>query len=478
MHNVSFEATLRLDSKAESWTMNRITKALLRTSWSLRTGLILSLLACPLLADSPGAIEASAGNWPHWRGPTADGRADADAHPPTHWDAKTNIRWTVDLPGEGSSTPIVWGDQIFVLSAEATDRKAESPTIVDTADKTEPPDVFYRFTVTSVDRNSGQIRWQKVAAEQVPHEGKHQTHTYAAGSPTTDGQRLYASFGSRGIYAYTLSGELLWQVDLGDMQTRLGWGEAVTPVLAGDKLIVNWDEEKNSFITALDTRTGKQLWKVERPEEATSWNTPLVVEVGGRQLVIANGTHRAKAYEVETGKEVWACGGQTVNAIPSPLRFEDTVICMSGFRGAAAIAIPLDSQGDVTDSPKLRWKVDKGTPYVPSPALSGNRLFFTKGNEDILSCIDARTGQSLSAPKRLSGAKSIYSSPLVAGGHIYFAGREGTTIVIKDNATLDTVAENSLGETIDAAPIALGNQLFLRSWKKLVCIDSTTNATR
>lgn len=436
----------------------------------LSAGLALSISSGFLNSGSLQAASPESQNWPHWRGPTADGRADASAHPPTHWDTNTNVRWVAELPGEGSSTPIVWGDQVFVLSAEATDRKSEKPVVADGADKTVPPDVYYRFIVTSIDCNSGKVRWQKVATEQVPHEGRHQTHTYAAGSPTTDGERLYASFASRGIYAYTLDGRLLWQVDLGDMQTRLGWGEAVTPVLAGDHLIVNWDQEAGSFITALDKRTGKQVWKVERPQEATSWNTPLVVEFGGRTLVVANGTHRVKAYDAATGEEVWQCGGQTVNAIPSPVRFEDTVIAISGFRGAAGIAVPLDSQGDVTDSPRLRWKIDQRTPYVPSPALSGDRLYFTSANSDILSCVDARTGKSLAPPKRLSGVKALYSSPLVAGGHVYFAGREGTTVVIKDDATLEIVAENSLGEPIDASPVAVGNQLFLRGWTKLFCI--------
>lgn len=452
----------------------KTSSVLRRRAAALKIGLIGSLIGSLvsgwLIGPSLQADEPQSQNWPHWRGPTADGRADASAHPPTHWDAKKNIRWTAELPGEGSATPVVWGDQVFVLSAEATDRKPEKPPVADDADKTTPPGVYYRFIVTSIDRNTGKVRWQKIATEQVPHEGKHQTHTYAAGSPTTDGERLYASFGSRGIYAYTLDGQLLWQVDLGDMQTRLGWGEAVTPVLAGDKLIVNWDQEGGSFITALDKRTGKQIWKVDRPQESTSWNTPLVTDFGGRTLVIANGTHRVKAYDAATGEELWQCGGQTVNAIPSPVRFEDTVIAVSGFRGAAAIAIPLDSQGDVTDSPRLRWKIDQRTPYVPSPALSGDRLYFTSANSDILSCIDARTGKSLAAPKRLSGVKSLYSSPLIAGGHVYFAGREGTTVVIKDDASLETVAENSLGEPIDASPVAVGDQLFLRGWTKLFCI--------
>ncbi len=409
-------------------------------------------------------------SWPQWRGPDANGCAAADARPPIKWDKSTGIQWTADLPGEGSATPVVVGGRIFVLSAQATDRKAETPPVADPTDKTQAPDVYYKFFVTCIDRVSGKTLWQKLATEQVPHEGRHETHTYAAGSPTTDGQRLFASFASRGIFAYAFNGDLLWEVDLGDMQTRLGWGEAVTPVLADDKLIVSWDQEKDSFIAALDTKTGKQIWKTERENEATTWNTPLVVKTGTRTLVVVNGTHRVKAYDVQTGEEVWQCGGQTVNPIPSPVRFEDTVICLSGFRGSFGTAIPLNSQGDVTDSPTLRWKINAGTPYVPSPALSQNRLYFTQANADILSCLDAATGKELAPRKRLS-IGTLYASPLVAGGHVYITGREGTTIVLKDDSTLETVATNVLSDKIDASPIAVGKQLFLRSWTKLYCIE-------
>ncbi len=409
-------------------------------------------------------------NWHHWRGPSANGKAVDSARPPIMWGSTKNVRWSTELRGEGSSTPIVWNDQIFVLSAEATNRKAEIPPQADPAAKTVPPDVYYKYWVTSIDRATGKKQWEKLATEQVPHEGKHQTHTYAASSPTTDGEHLYVSFASRGIYCYTLSGDLVWQTDLGDMQTRLGWGESVTPVLVGDLLIINWDQEQDSFIAALDKRTGQEVWRNARDGEATSWNTPLIVEYSGKSLIVVNGTQRVRAYDAATGKEIWNCGGQTVNAIPSPVQFGDSVICMSGYRGAMAVAIPIDSRGDVTDSPDLLWKLDQGTPYVPSPAVSEGWLYFTGTNADILSCVDAKTGKPLAERKRLSGVVGLYSSPLVAGGHVYFAGREGTTVVIKDSPALEIVAVNKLDGTLDASPIAVGSELYLRSWSKLICI--------
>ncbi|MDZ4850554.1 MAG: PQQ-binding-like beta-propeller repeat protein [Pirellulaceae bacterium] len=417
-------------------------------------------------------------NWMQWRGPTADGVAGMQARPPLHWDLKTNIAWIAELPGEGSATPIVLENQVFVLSAEKTQRKSPKPVSNDTRAKTIPDEFFYRYIVTSFDRNTGERRWQKIATEQVPHEGRHETHTNAAGSPTTDGERLYASFGSRGIFCYSIDGELIWQVDLGDMRTRYGWGEAVTPVLAGELLIVNWDQEEDSYLIALDKRTGETVWRTERPGEVTSWNTPLVTEFNGKSIIVVNGTGSAKAYDAGTGEVLWACGGQTTNAIPSPIRFQDTVICMSGYRDAFACAIPLDSRGDITGNDLLRWKVKQGTPYVPSPIVSKERLFFTAGNTDVLSCIDARTGKSLLERKRLAGVTSLYASPMLANGHLFFVGRGGTTVVIKDNESLDMVSVNELNDAIDASPVAVDNQLFLRGWKKLYCLQESSSGTK
>lgn len=421
--------------------------------------------------SEPPSSQDVAANWHQWRGPNANGSAAESAKPPVAWDAKKNIQWTADLPGQGSATPAVWGNQVFILSAQKTDRKAETPTVPHETAKTIPPNIYYQFNVTSIDLETGQVLWQKMATEQVPHEGHHDSHTYAAGSPTTDGERLYASFGSRGIYCYTMSGDLIWQKDLGDMRTRFAWGEAVTPALAGDALIVNWDQEDDSFVVALNKVTGEELWRKTRPDEKTSWNTPLITEADGRTLAILNGSGKACAYDVANGEVVWECGGQTINAIPSAIRFEDCVICMSGYRGAASFSIPVNSKGDVTGSASIRWSHPSGTPYVPSPTLSGKRLLFTTGNTDILTCLDAATGKSLLDRRRLPGVGGFYASPLAANGHLYFVGREGTTAVLKDNESLDVVGTNQLDGIFDASPVAVGRRLLLRSWDKLFCIS-------
>lgn len=433
----------------------------------LHSTFLLPLLAASAAASNPPGAE---NNWHQWRGPASTGQAAETARPPLQWSESENVAWKLDLPGEGSSTPIIWNDLVFVLSAVATDKPAETPFAPHPDAKTLPPNVYYRYIVTAVDRASGMVRWQKVAAEELPHEGKHNTHTYAAASPVTDGVRLYASFGSRGIHCYTLDGRLLWSKDLGDMRTRFAWGEAVTPALAGDLLIVNWDQEENSFIAALKSETGEEVWRQARPDEKTSWNTPLITEVNGRLIAVVNGSGKARAYDVSTGDVLWECGGQTTNAIPSPLRFQDVAVCVSGYRGAASFAIPLNSTGDITGSEKIRWSYPEGTPYVPSPSSSGNRLYFTGGLGDILTVLDLATGKPIGDRIRLSGVGNCYASPLIADGRVYIIGREGGAVVLQDTAPFETLARCKLEGNFDASPVAVGNQLFLRSWNRLYCI--------
>ncbi len=438
--------------------------SLLHAVQAILAGLVVLVTANTLAADDH--------NWPNWRGPFLNGSASPHAQPPLTWSEGCAGSWKLDLPGEGSATPVVWNGRIFVLSAEQTDRKAERVPETHPDAKTNPPEHYYRFLVTAVDSHSGQLIWQKSVTEQVPHEGRHPTHTYAAGSPVTDGQRLYVSFGSRGIFCLSLDGDLLWQRDLGDMRTRYGWGEAVTPALSGDRLIINWDAEEGSFVTALDTRTGDELWRRSRPTEPTSWNTPLVVQSADRTLAVVNGTGRARAYDVSSGEVVWECGGQTTNAIPTPLAYQDLVVCMSGYRGSAAIGIPLDSVGDLTGSNQIRWKHSRGTPYVASPTAAGQHLFFTAGRSGFLTVLDLKTGATISERMRLDGIEDCYASPLAAAGHVFICSRNGTTVVIRDRPPFETVARNQLTGKLDASPVAVGSQLFLRSWSTLYGFSS------
>jgi outer membrane protein assembly factor BamB len=384
-----------------------------------------------------------------------------------------NLKWKAPLSGRGSSTPIVWGNQVFILTAVPTDRTATASLVPDPRfeKKTTPPACYYRFLVMSLDRQTGKLRWQHTAAERVPHEGHHPTTSYAAGSPATDGRRLYVSFGSFGTYCCDLDGKLLWQRDLGRMNTRLGWGEAVTPVVHGDALLLNWDQEAESALYCLDTRTGETRWKVDRDEHNTSWNTPFVVESkSGLTEVIVNGTNRARGYDLANGKELWACGGMTVNAIPSPVCDATTAYLMSGYNGSAACAVALDAAGEITNTAKVLWKHRRGTPYVPSPLLANGRLWFTQVNQGLLTTLDVVTGKPILDRVRLKGLTSLYASPLAAAGRVYLLGRDGTTLVLRQCDQLEVLATNHLDDEFDASPAAVGKELFLRGEKFVYCL--------
>jgi outer membrane protein assembly factor BamB len=287
-----------------------------------------------------------------------------------------------------------------------------------------------------------------------------------------DARLLYVSFGSFGIYCYDLAGNPQWQRDLERMNTRLAWGEAVTPVIHENRLLLNWDQEKDSALICLDAGTGNTLWRTPR-DEATSWNTPLVVEHQGHTQVVVNGTKRARGYDLETCKELWQCGPMTVNAIPSPVAADGIVYCMAGYQGSAAVAVPLESRGDVGEAKQWTWRINKGTPYVPSPLLLGDRLIFTQGNNALLTILDRKNGQALLDREHLPDQQSFYASPVAAAGRIYLVDREGTTLVLKQSDKLDILATNRLADHIDASPALVGRRLFLRSDKCLYCVEET-----
>jgi outer membrane protein assembly factor BamB len=418
---------------------------------------------------SHGFASAQEADWPRWRGPEGTGVAP-QADPPVEWSETKNVKWKVEVPGEGHGTPIVWQDRIFLMTAIPTSKPAPSPAKPDADAKTTPPTNLYQFVVLCLDRESGETVWQKVARESAPREGRHTTNSYASASPVTDGERLYASFGSEGLYCYDLGGKLLWEKDLGDMRTRSGWGEGASPAVSDGVVIVNWDHEDNSFIVALDAKTGDEIWRKPR-DEPTSWGTPLIVEHDGTKQVIVNATNRVRSYELSTGKVLWECGGQTVNAIPTPVADDEVVYVTSGYRGSLLVAVPLDARGDITGSEKVLWSRNRGTPYVPSPVLVNNRLYFTAQNTSALTCVNVKTGEVVFGPERLPGISNVYASPVAADGRIYFAGREGTTVVVEASDKFTVLTQNTLDTGIDASPAIVGKQLFLRGTKHLYCIE-------
>lgn len=413
--------------------------------------------------------------WPSWRGPLGNGMAPG-ANPPVEWSETRNVAWKIPVPGRGSSTPILWGDQVFLLTAipeggvsAAPAEGPEGPGRGGRGGRGEAPSQPQRFTVLAVGRDDGKVRWQQTARVQVPHEGHHKDHGFASASPVTDGRVLIASFGSFGLYAYDLKGKLLWEKDLGDMRTRNSFGEGSSPALHGTTVVVLWDHEGEDFIVALDIRDGRELWR-QRRDEPTGWSTPLIVDHGGKAQVVVNGTNKVRAYDLATGSLLWECSGQTANAIPTPVADDGRVIVMSGFRGSALQVIRLGGSGDLTGTDSIVWSHNKGTPYVPSPLLYGNRLYFLSGNNAMLSIFDARTGKPEVEMERLNGITGVYASPVGAAGRVYLAGRDGGVVVLKEGPRVEVLGTNHLEDGFDASPAVVGNRLYLRGRTSLYCL--------
>lgn len=466
--------------------------------------------------DQPGA-----GNWANWRGPHYNGVAP-QGNPPIEWSEQENLRWKVALPGQGSGSPVIWGDKLFLLTAipagepaakhstpagtepvsrldesrrsshslDGGDQSAQQAVALLQSDRSgrerrrgdrprrsrrggfgggPAPTTPYEFVVLCLDRNTGETLWRQTARKEVPHEAGHETNSLASASAVTDGKLLYASFGSRGIYCYDLDGKKVWETDLGEMETRGAFGEGATPALHGDTLIVPWDHEGPSFVVALDAKTGDEKWRVDR-DEPTTWATPLVVPRGDGFQVVLNGTNRVRSYDLENGELLWECGGQAMNPIPTPVADDERVYVMTGFRGFALYAIPLDAEGDLTDTDRIAWKRNDGTPYISSPVLSNGLLYITKDRNAILSCLEAATGKEHYTNKRLPGLGTLYSSPIAVAGRLYYFDRSGAAIVLKDGPEFEILAENQLDETVDASPAVIGDVMYVRGEKSLYAI--------
>ncbi len=434
-----------------------------------------SLLAA-LIATIVGS-HANADNWAHWRGPTGNGVA-MNANPPVEWSDTKNVKWKVAIPGRGSGSPVIWNDQVFVVTAVSVEGGSPS---VQPANNPRSQGRRRRgggggslskmqFKLLCFDRADGSLIWDQTATEATPHQGTHSTNGFASASPCTDGTHVYAHFGSRGLYCYSMDGKLKWKRDdLGKMETRNSFGEGSSPTLAGDKIIVPWDHEGQSYIFALSKATGETVWKTER-DEPSCWATPLIVDHNGKQQIVMNGQTCARSYDLESGKELWRCGGQTDRPAASAVAENGLVYVGSGFRGSYLGAFKLNGSGDIEGSDNVAWELTRDTPDIASPLLSGGRLYFYKGKSGMLSCVDSATGKPFYSAERIDELSSIYASPIAANGHVYLTGRSGTTVVIKDSSKLQIVATNSVGETVDATPAPVDDQLFIRGERHLFCI--------
>lgn len=450
---------------------------------------VVVLLMVSVSIDARGA--SGGDNWPAWRGPDATGAA-RNGNPPITWSETESVKWKVKVPGDSLSSPIIWADKIFYLTAIETDKKVEPATDANKPQDqppagqtspeqsrgsgrggmmSKPPTAVYKFDMICMDRKTGNILWQKTACQEVPHEGHHpQNGSFAAYSPVSDGKYIWAGFGSRGVYCYDMDGNLKWSRDLGNkMKMRMSFGEGSSPALAGVALIVVMDNEGDSFIYALNKETGETIWQKTR-DEKTSWATPLVMEVNGKMQVVTSATKFIRCYDVKTGDIIWQCSGQTENVIPTPVSGFGKVFCTSGYRRSSLQAIELGHTGDLSDSNAISWNVKKGTPYVPSPLLFGDKIYVCSVNKAVISCYQATTGKAYFVEQPLEGMGEIYASPVGVADRAYFVGRDGITKVIKKSNEFQVLATNKLDDKFDASPAIAGNELFLKGKVNIYCI--------
>ncbi len=445
-------------------------------SLALALGMAGQALAASPATETPGAVAAAiepglARSWAQWRGPMATGVAP-HADPPTEWSETQHVRWKIAIPGKAHSSPIAYGDHVFLATAIPIGERQKP--VYDRATGTHdnvPVTHRHQFVVLAVRRLDGRIAWQKVLKEDFPHEGGHETGSLASNSPTTDGELLYAHFGSRGLYALGLDGALKWQKDLGRMDTLHAHGEGSSPVVYRDTVFVVWDHEGDSFVAAFDKRTGAERWRAAR-DEKTSWSTPIVVEHAGKPQLVVSATRRVRGYDIASGKVLWECAGLTDNVVSSPVYGHGMVFAGNSYYRQAMFGVRLDgAAGDITSTDRVAWRLNRMTPYVSSPLLYDDTLYFLRHLQNILSRVEPTTGKPRGEALRLEGiGDMIFSSPVGAAGRIYVTGRDGSTVVVRHDRENAIVAVNRLEDSFSASAALIDRELYLRGERWLYCL--------
>ncbi len=418
---------------------------------------------------------ALAQNWPQFRGPSATGVAEGSPQP-VKWDASTqqNVRWKTAIPGLSHSSPVVWANKVFVMTAvsSGTDEKRYG-LYGDVAPVKDDPKHTYK--VYALDKQKGTILWERVAWEGIPKVKRHPKSTHAASTPVTDGKYLIALFGSEGLYAYDLNGKLLWKQDIGVLDAGwfydvdYQWEYGSSPIIYKNMVIVQADIQKDSFIAAYDIKNGKLIWKTPRTGELPGWGSPTVYEGKTRAEIVTAGAKAVRGYDPMTGKELWTLGPMAEIATPTPFAALDLIFVTSGYRPIQPIyAIKPGANGDLTLKDKqtsnefIAWSKDRGGPYMPTPIVYGD-LLYTCSNNGVLTAYNAKTGERV-YQERVGGTGGAFtSSPVASDGKIYMSSEDGDVFVVKAGPKYEFLAKNPVGETIMATPAISDGLLIVRT---------------
>jgi outer membrane protein assembly factor BamB len=408
-------------------------------------------------------------DWPRWRGPNDDGMARGDA--PLTWSATQNVAWRTPVPGRGFSSPVIWGNKLFVTTAvPGGEISPRPPGASGRSAGGVGSGREHQFRVLALDRQTGKVIWERVAAAATPHEGYHSRYgSFASNSPVTDGSHLYAFFGSRGLYCYDLDGKLIWRKDFPPMRMRLEFGEGAAPVIDETAVYLKFDQERDSYMLALDKLTGKELWRVER-DELSSWSPPLIVTHNGRKQVVVSASNRVRSYDAASGKVIWEAAGLGTNVIPAPVTRDGMVWVMSGHRDPNLLAIRLGHEGDLTGGSAIAWTNQRGNSYTASPVLHDGKLYVIT-DSGMLSCFDALTGKPYYHQQRLPKPYSFKASPVGANGKLYLSTEDGDVVVVRMGEKYEVLATNTMpDEFFVATPAIAGGRIYLRGKNTLYCI--------
>jgi outer membrane protein assembly factor BamB len=427
------------------------------------------------------ACRAWAGDWPQFRGPSASGLGDG-AKPPVKWDATKgiNIVWSVEIPGLADSSPIVWGDQVFVTTAISSDPKQTFRTGL--YGDTDPVNdsSSHQWKVFAIDKKTGKILWQQTAHEGIPKTKRHPKSSQASPSPVTDGKVVVAYFGSEGLYAYSIGGKLLWKKDLGlqnagwffDPDSE--WGAASSPVIYKNMVILQCDRQKDSFVAAYDLKDGSELWRTARAE-IPSWGTPTIVPGKDHTEVATNAPKAIRGYDADTGKQLWTLGPNSEVVCTTPVSSEGLIFVTAGYPPVQPIyAIKIGSSGDLTlkdgkeSSDAIAWSKQRGGVYLPSPIVYGEHLY-TVSNNGILTAYEAKTGVRV-YQQRVGEGGSFVASPVSAAGKLYITSEDGDVFVVKAGTQYELLSKNPMGEPVLATPALAGDLLIIRGSKHLFAV--------
>jgi outer membrane protein assembly factor BamB len=421
-----------------------------RILFAIGAALMAALTPLPIVSGQEAAVRMIADEgegakfWPRWRGPSGQGLVTGTGYPDT-WSSTQGVLWKTPVPGTGNSSPIIWGDQIFVTSSYESGRK---------------------LSLLAYRRSDGKLLWESPAPAGRTDSGAHYKNGHASSTPATDGQRVYVLFGARGLFAFDFAGKLAWQRDLGPMDAY--HGAAGSPLLYRDRIILYQDQFSGSFIAAFDTRTGRELWRTRR-DASVGWGTPIAIRAGQRDEVIVNGQQYVTSYDPITGRELWRCGGTTYEVIPTPVVGYGLVFCSSG-RAGPTLAIRPGGSGDVSRT-HLAWESPRGSPFVPSPILYGEQIYMVNDMASIVTSLSATTGQALWQGRLgVAQREGFSASPVAVDGKIFFTNDDGETFVLRAGPKFELMHTNQLGESMLASPALVDGRWYFRTQRNLFAV--------